>query len=160
MSERAKPQVPVDLPALIPAGHVFARLAAPDKAVLLAEFARRSAASVGLPAEEIRAALVAREDLGSTGVGAGIAVPHARLAGLSAPLGFFARLERPIEFAAIDDVKVDLVFLLLSPVQAHSAHLASLAAVSRRLRRLDIAQAIRNAGSTEEIRALLVAAEG
>ena len=155
MSERTNPPG-VLLAELIGADRVFAGLAPGDKAALLTELGRIGAAACGLPAEAIRSGLAAREALGSTGIGAGIAVPHARMAGLAAPVGFFARLARAIDFSAVDNVRVDLVFLLLSPVQADSAHLASLAAVARRLRQPKIAQSIRSAGTAAEIRRLLV----
>ena len=96
-----------------------------------------------LPAE-VAAALAAREALGSTGVGGGIAVPHARIATLAAPSGFLARLDRPVGFDAVDGRPVDLVFLLLSPA-ADAEHLRALAAVSRRLRTPEVAQAMRAA---------------
>ncbi len=152
----ANPAGGVVLSDLIGPDRVFTALSAPDKPALLAELGRRSGEALGRRPEDIRAALAAREELGSTGIGAGIAVPHARLAGLAAPVGFFARMERPVDFAAIDGVKVDLVFLLLSPPSADAAHLASLAAISRRLRRPENASAIRNAATAAAIRVILV----
>ena len=152
----AEPRPAVALDALIAPGHVFERLAVPDKAKLLAELGRRVAAPLGLDAREIGRLLAQREELGSTGVGAGIALPHARVPGLAAPVGFFARLERPIDFAAVDGVRVDLVFLLLSPQAADGLHLASLAAVTRRLRRPAVTAAIRAAGNPAAIRTALV----
>lgn len=82
-------------------------------------------------------ALLEREKLSSTGLGSGIAVPHARLTGLKEPVGLFARIEKPVEFMAVDDMPVDLVFVLLAPPASHYAnamHLQALASVSRRLR--------------------------
>ena len=145
----------VSLAALIAPEHVFFRLAAADKTVLLAELARRATAP-GRDAREIAGLLTAREALGSTGVGAGIALPHARLPGLTAPMGFLARLERPIDFAAVDGVRVDLVFLLLSPQGSDGLHLASLAAATRRLRRPAVTAAIRAADTPATMRAALV----
>lgn len=142
---------------LIPTAHVFARLRAADKPRLLQELGRRIGPALGAPAADVAAALAAREALGSTGVGAGLAVPHAKLAALPAPAGFFAQLERPLDYDAIDGRPVDLVFVLLSPPQAHAAHLALLAAGTRRLRDRAAADALRAAGSAEAIRALLVA---
>ncbi len=132
---------------------VFDRLRVADKAALLTELGRRAAAALGLPEAAVTASLAAREALGSTGVGNGIAVPHARVEGLPALAGFFARLARPIDYAAIDGRQVDLVFLLLSP--ADGAHLAALAAMSRRLRDKAVAAAIRAAPDAEALRALL-----
>jgi len=132
------------LDELIPATHVLDRLRTPDKAALLNALARAAGEALGLPSADIAAALAAREALGSTGTGGGVAVPHARIATLSAPAGFFARLERPVAFEAVDGQPVDLVFLLLSP-EADAEHLRALAAVSRRLRTPGVAEALRNA---------------
>ena len=132
------------LDELIPPPHVLDRLHAADKASLLAALARAAGEALGLPPTDIAAALAAREALGSTGTGEGIAVPHARMAALGEPTGFFARLDRPIAFDAVDGRPVDLVFLLLSPA-ADGAHLRALAAVSRRLRAPGVAEALRGA---------------
>jgi PTS system nitrogen regulatory IIA component len=139
---------------------VFVRLRAADKPRLLQELSRRAGAVLGIPAGEIAAALAAREALGSTGVGNGIAVPHAQLPQLAATAGFFAHLERPVDFASIDGKPVDLVFLLLGPPQARAEHLSLLAAGTRRLRERSVADALRGAASAAEARALLVAGAG
>ncbi|MCW3473099.1 PTS sugar transporter subunit IIA [Limobrevibacterium gyesilva] len=144
------------LTELIGPDHVFPRLRAADKQMLLAELGGRAATMLHLPAAAVTSSLAAREALGSTGIGGGIAVPHARIDGIEAPAGFFARLERPIDFAAIDGKPVDLVFLLLSPAQGHGAHLAALAAASRRLRDRTVAEAIRAAGSGPAMRIALL----
>lgn len=140
---------------LLPPDRVL-RLRATDKGAVLSDLARRAAAAGGLPTGEVTAALAAREGLGSTGVGAGVAVPHARLAALSDVIAVFARLDRPVDWAAIDGRPVDLVFLLLSPDQG-GAHLAALAAVTRRLRDTVVAGAIRAARDPAGVRAALVA---
>ena len=124
-------------------GRIFLRLRAATKQSLLAELASRAGLSVGLDAPSVLAALLAREALGSTGVGAGIAVPHARIVGLDTLVGFFARLERPVAFDAIDGKPVDLVVMLLSPPQGSGQHLAALAQVSRLLRNPVVADALR-----------------
>ena len=134
------------------------RAKVPDKARLLGELSRRAALDLGGSPEYLAGLLGAREALGSTGVGAGIAVPHARLAGLAAPAGFFARLDKPIDYAAIDGQPVDLVFLLLSPPQDSGGHLAALAAVSRRLRDKRVAEALRRTDDAARLQALLVGA--
>jgi PTS system nitrogen regulatory IIA component len=106
-----------------------------DKAGLLQELARRAEASgSGLPAGDILAALRSREELGSTGLGKGFALPHARIDGLTRFVGLFARLARPIDYDAIDGAPVDLVFLLLMPVESGNNNVTALAAVSRRFR--------------------------
>ena len=135
--------------------HVHLRVRAASKSALLAEIAKRAAASCGLPDAVIGQALAAREALGSTGFGNGIAVPHARLAGLSNLFCAVLVLEKPVAYDAVDGRPVDLVFLLLSPEGGNTAHLAVLAAASRRLRQSDVAAALRAAATPEEVIAAL-----
>ncbi|MES1199741.1 MAG: PTS sugar transporter subunit IIA [Pseudomonadota bacterium] len=117
---------------------------AADKARLIRDLGARAAAALSLDAETVTQALLKREDLGSTGVGAGVAIPHANIAGLSKPFGLFARLKKPLAFDAIDGEPVDLVFLLLQPANAKS-DLNALAAVARRLREPDRLERLRAA---------------
>ncbi len=145
------------LAALLRAEHVFVAVRAADKTRLLQELARRAGAALGLPAAEIAAALAAREALGSTGIGAGIAVPHAQLPRLAATAAFLARLERPVDYDAVDGRPVDLVFLLLGPPAARAEHLAALAAGTRRLRDPATAAALREAATAEALRDRFVA---
>ena len=133
---------------------VLIDLRAADKASLLAALARHAAAHTGLDATGLRQLLLAREALGSTGVGNGIALPHARAA-MAGMYRCFARLDRPVGFDAIDGAPVDLVFLQISPVDDPASHLAGLAAASRRLRDRVVAQAIRGATEAAQIAALL-----
>ena len=109
------------LAELLTVDHVALKLRAANKPALLAELARRAAVITGLGEATLSEALAAREALGSTGFGAGIAVPHAKIDGLPAVFGFFARMEKPVAFDAIDEKPVDLVFLLLTTVVAHDA---------------------------------------
>src|SRR5215472_19226206 len=102
-----------------------------DKTQLLQELANRAAVATSLEASAIFGALQARENLGSTGLGKGFALPHARLEALSETFALFVRLARPIDFEAIDERPVDLVILLLSPANGGNHHLATLAALSR-----------------------------
>ena len=104
--------------------------------------------------------LLARERLGSTGVGGGVAIPHAKLAELSKPSGVFARLREPIEFDAVDGRPVDLVFLLLAPDSEGSDHLKALALVSRLLRDERVCARLRGADSAEALYAVLTGAAG
>jgi nitrogen PTS system EIIA component len=134
----------MDIVDLIAPHQIVGRLRAVNKTQLLRELARRSGAATGIEAQAILDALTAREALGSTGVGQGIAMPHARIAGLKMFYSLFARLDQPIDFAAIDDQKVDLVFLLLSPPAIDNDHLAALACVSRRLRDRALAARLRS----------------
>ncbi|MGH7156393.1 MAG: PTS sugar transporter subunit IIA, partial [Acetobacteraceae bacterium] len=127
-----------------------------DKARLLDELSRRAGKATGIDAKIILNALSVREGLGSTGIGHGIAVPHARIEGLQSIFGLFARLERPIDFAAIDNQPTDLVFLLLIPTGAGNEQLAALACVSRRLRDRDVAQRLRGTANDRELYIRLV----
>lgn len=120
-------------------------LRAQDKARLLQELAARAASSLQLEAAGIAAEVLKREELGSTGMGNGIAIPHARLSELDTPFGLLARLKRPIDFDAIDGAPVDLVFLLLLPAAAQSECLNALAAAARKLREPDRLEKMRAA---------------
>src|SRR5476651_2447649 len=84
-------------------------------------------------AQQISFELNKREELGSTGMGGGIALPHVRLASISKPFGFLARLRQSIDFGAIDGQRVDIVFLLMMPATSND-HLGALAAVARKMR--------------------------
>src|SRR5581483_3314204 len=119
---------------LIGPDQVVVGLRVGDKAQLLAELSRRAAAALSLPQPALLAALQAREQLGSTGLGRGFALPHARVPHLPRVFALLARLARPIDFEAVDDRPVDLVVLLLTPDSAAAQHLATLAALSRPFR--------------------------
>jgi PTS system nitrogen regulatory IIA component len=106
-----------------------------DKRQLISEIARQFARLVpNLDAETVERALLLREELGSTGLGAGFALPHARIEGLTDYLGLFLRLAKPIDFNAIDSKPVQLVFVLLIPSETAVSHVAALAAISRKFR--------------------------
>src|SRR5690606_15750588 len=107
----------IDVPAIMPA------LRANSKKQLLQLLAEKAAQVTGLPEREIFDTILQRERLGSTGVGNGIAIPHGKLAGVKRITGVFARLEVPVDFEALDDQPVDLVFLLLAPEGAGADHL-------------------------------------
>ena len=134
---------------------VILDLRAADKPRLLEELARRSATRAGIDPSVMAEVLNVRERLGSTGMGAGIAIPHARLPSLTRPMGYFARLRPPIDFDAIDGQRVDLVFLLLLPAQAQSEHLNALACVARKLRDDQVKADLRKAHVDEQIYAIL-----
>lgn len=147
----------MDISDLVAPDRVILGFAASSKSHLLAELARRAAAATGLPQKRIGDVLEARESLGSTGVGFGIALPHAQLAGVDRFFGLFLRLARPIDYDAIDGRPVDLVFLLLIPPSAKE-HLQALAAIARCLRDPDIAAALRAAQSAHQAYEALTAA--
>ena len=127
----------------------------PDKASALREVSRRSAALLGLDAQVILQALTRREDLGSTGMGSGIAIPHARLDAVERPFGLFALLRPPLPFDAVDERPVDLLFLVLLPEQAGDAQLKPLACVARRLRDRAFADALRKSRGSAALFELL-----
>jgi nitrogen PTS system EIIA component len=120
-------------------------LRAADKAELLHALSRRAAASLQLDGDHVAHCLVQREELGSTGMGGGIAIPHARIDGVARPFGIVARLRKAIDFDAIDGQPVDLVFLLLLPKSPGGDQLNALASVARRLRDPDAVLALRRA---------------
>lgn len=144
-----------DLDDVIAPEAVLAALTASSKKTLLQSLASAAAAQWGYDAGMIAERLLAREKLGSTGFGGGIAIPHARLDGIDHVRGLFARLTRPVDYTAVDDQPVDLVFLLLSPVDAGAEHLKALARVSRKLRDPALTARLRGAGSADALYALL-----
>jgi len=144
-----------ELADLVTPRSVVAQLRAPTKRQVLQELARRAALMTGIPDKRIYDALAERERLGTTGIGSGIAIPHCRLSELNRLYGFFARLERPVPFEAIDDQPVDLVFLLLAPAEAGAEHLKALARVSRLLRDKAMCEKLRGANSADALYALL-----
>ena len=114
-----------------------------------------AAQSLGLDASEVADGLVERERLGSTGFGKGVALPHAKLQGLSGVRGLFLQLAKPIEFDSVDALPVDLIFVLLSPVDSGAEHLKALARASRFLRDERAVEKLRGVKSTEALYALL-----
>jgi PTS system nitrogen regulatory IIA component len=121
----------------------------------LQELSERAAAVAKLPAREIFDAILQRERLGPTGVGDGIAIPHGKLQRCERICGVFARLERPIDFEALDGLPVDLIFLLIAPETAGADHLKALAAIARVLRQPSVAQQLRGARDASAIYSLL-----
>jgi PTS system nitrogen regulatory IIA component len=97
----------------------------------------------------------AREKLGSTAMGGGVAIPHARLEGLDSIAGLFARLEKPADFEAVDGQGVDLVFVLLAPEESGADHLRALARVSRLLHDTDLRKKLRETSEAEALYALI-----
>ena len=132
--------------------------AAGRKAAIL-ELASAIAGATGLDRRAISNAVLDREKLGSTGVGEGVAIPHARIEGLDKPVGAYARLETPVDFDAIDDRPCDLVFMLVAPAEAGADHLRALAKVSRNLRQEPTRKALRSALSVEAVMAVLCNAQ-
>ena len=126
-----------------------------DKAWILQELAQAAARATGHEAGRILAVLQSREAFGSTGIGKGVAIPHASLPGLAHPFGLFARLTEPLDFGSIDGVGVDLVFLLLMPEADHATDLGALSAIARRLRTPAVLAGLRAAETTQAVFASL-----
>ena len=137
---------------------VLACVKVSGKKALLAELVSRAAALYKLDERRLFDRLLERERLGSTGIGGGIAIPHGRMATPSAPVGLFARLAQPIDFEAIDERPVDVVFLLVAPEGAGADHLKALARVSRLLRDRTLVEKLRATDSADALYAMLVEA--
>ena len=133
----------MDLANLLCLEGIVPALKVNSKKQAIQELAVRAAAVTGLPEREIFDTLLQRERLGSTGVGHGVAIPHAKLSNLDRMIGIFARLDRPLDFEAIDDQPVDLIFMLLAPDGAGADHLKALARVARLLRDPAVAAKLR-----------------
>jgi PTS system nitrogen regulatory IIA component len=130
-----------------------------DNTALLKELCALAARLLNLETEAILAAMLKREELGSTGVGGGVAIPHARIDGVQQPFGIFARLAKPIEFSAVDDQPVDIVFMLLFPGTPSREQLTALASVARRLRDQKTVASIRKAPDQASLYRALTAGE-
>jgi PTS system nitrogen regulatory IIA component len=130
-------------------------ISADRKGAILDQLSQRFAAVYGLDAVLVLERIEEREKLGSTGFGRGVAIPHARLPGLTRPVAAFFRLDRAVAFDAADGLPVDLVFGLLSPEQAGAAHLHALAAISRMMRDERMHVALSEAPGAEALYALL-----
>ena len=134
---------------------VVANLKATSKKQVLQDLSRRASDATGLNERTIFDVIMDRERLGSTGVGSGIAIPHGKLPDLDRLHGVFARLEQPVDFQAIDDRPVDLIFLLLAPESAGADHLKALAKVSRVLRDEGTCEKLRGTDTSDALYAIL-----
>jgi PTS system nitrogen regulatory IIA component len=141
---------------LLARGAVAPRVTATTKRQALAVLAEVAARTLPLDATKALEALLAREAAGSTGVGRGVAIPHARMKGLTAVHAVLVRLEKAVDFDAMDGEPVDLMIALFAPPEAGSEHLRALARVSRLLRRPEIREQLRQAQSADAILATLV----
>jgi len=134
----------------LPPTNVVVDFRATQKDELLKELARKAAEALGLTAEQISSELFKREELGSTGTGGGVVIPHARISGVEKPFGMAVRLRNQIDFDAIDGQPVDLVFLLLLPTSAEREQLGALASIARKLRTPEILAQLRCAKHASE----------
>jgi PTS system nitrogen regulatory IIA component len=141
---------------LISVANVMVDVRAADKSQLLRDLAQVAASALQMPPELIAAELNKREQLGSTGMGNGIAIPHARFAALAKPFGILARLRQPIEFDAIDGQRVDLIFVLLLPASPDGEQLGALACVARQLRLPSVIDRLRRLKQPAELYAAII----
>jgi nitrogen PTS system EIIA component len=140
---------------LVAPNAVIPALKVNGKKQAIQELAARASQLTGQNERAVFETLMQREKLGSTGVGSGIAIPHGKLPKLGRLFGLFARLDRPVEFDALDAQPVDLIFLLLAPESAGADHLKALARVARLLRDPEVARKLRDSRDAEAIYAVL-----
>lgn len=145
----------MDIINLLSPEGVIPKLHATSKKQALQELAKHAASLTELHERTIFDVLLERERLGTTGVGNGIAIPHGKLPGIDRLYGLFARLETPIDFDAIDEQPVDLIFMLLAPENAGADHLKALARVSRLLRDKASCEKLRGSDRADALYALL-----
>jgi PTS system nitrogen regulatory IIA component len=145
----------VDIDAFLAPDRILLGLRAGSKRQLFQDLASTAAAATGLDPTAILAALNQREKLGTTGIGEGIAIPHARVKDLDELIGFFARMATPVDYDALDDAPVDLVFLLLAPEEANNTQLKALARIARLLRDPEICTKLRTDPDPASVYALL-----
>ncbi|MBF0247922.1 MAG: PTS IIA-like nitrogen regulatory protein PtsN [Alphaproteobacteria bacterium] len=145
----------MEISDLITVEGVEANLRVTSKKQALQELSKRAAKVTGQHERAIFDVLMERERLGTTGVGNGIAIPHGKLGALDRLYGLFARLDQPVDFQAIDEQPVDLMFLLLAPETAGADHLKALARVSRLLRDRSVCEKLRGADDPEALFVLL-----
>jgi len=133
----------------------IALVALAEKASILQALADRFATAWGLDAVQVAEQLDEREQLGSTGFGRGVAIPHARISGIARPVAALLKLRQPVSFSAADGLPVSLVFGLLSPKNSGATHLHALAAISRLVREERVHDALMEAPDAEALYALL-----
>ncbi len=144
-----------DLSGLLQDGLILAPQTSESRKEILCSMANAIAEKLGLEGKAIFEAVIERENLGSTGVGEGVAIPHARIEGLKTPIGVFVRLHEGVDFDSIDNRPCDLIFMLLAPHSSGADHLRALAQVSRTFRNTGLREALRSTDSTDEITGLL-----
>jgi len=145
----------MDLSDLISPEAIIPALKANSKKQALQAVAEKAAQNTGIDERAIFETLLQREKLGSTGVGGGIAIPHGKLPKLTRIFGLFARLARPIDFEALDDQPVDLIFLLLAPEGSGADQLKALARIARHLREPGVAGKLRASADQAALYAVL-----
>ena len=146
----------MDIDDLLAPDGIVLRGGASSKRQALHLVAEAAAESLNLDEGRVLDALLEREALGSTGLGYGVAVPHARIEGLQKICGVFVRLDAPVAYGAVDDRPVDLMFALFAPPRDGAEHLRALAAVSRALRSPELRESLRQARTIDSVHALFV----
>ena len=146
----------MDIGELLVEDGIVLRSGASSKRQALHVVAEAAANAVGLDAGRVMDALLERESLGSTGLGSGVAVPHARIEGLQRIFGVFVRLDTPVAYGSVDDRPVDLLFALFAPPRDGAEHLRALAAVSRAVRSPELRENLRQVRTIDAARALFV----
>lgn len=146
----------MDIADLLVSGGIVLRSGASSKRQALHVLAEAAARALCLDEQAVLDALMEREALGSTGLGSGVAVPHARLDGLERVCAVFVRLDTPVAFGSVDDRPVDLLFGLFAPPRDGAEHLRALAAVSRALRAPELREKLRQARTLDAVSALFV----
>lgn len=148
-----------EIKSLLSPDRVLVDLQANCKREALTLLSSKASELTGLPAEKILETLIAREKLGSTGVGGGVAIPHGKLSRIEGMVGIVARLANPVDFDAVDDQPVDLIFMLLAPETANAMHLKTLSKVARLMRSDEVRAAMRGASSAEALYAIAIEQE-
>ncbi|AFR25765.1 PTS IIA-like nitrogen regulatory protein PtsN [Bartonella quintana] len=146
----------MNLSELIAPEAIIPALKANSKKQVLQILAEKAAELTGLNERVVFDIVLQREKLGSTGLGGGIAIPHGKLPDINRIIGIFARLENAVDFEALDDEPIDLVFLLLAPENAGADHLKALSQIARVLRHSDVVQKLRNTHDANALYALLI----
>lgn len=145
----------MNIASLLPVEAIIPHLQARDKKQVLKLLSAHAATLCHLPEKEISSVLIERENMGCTGMGNGVCIPHGRFDSLNTIHIIFARLDQPIDFGADDGKKVDLVFLLLSPSSADTEHLKVLATISKLLRDKNLCKTLRATKDVGEMHKLL-----
>ncbi|MEP0521755.1 MAG: PTS IIA-like nitrogen regulatory protein PtsN [Hyphomicrobiales bacterium] len=145
----------MDLSDLVSPDAIMPSLKVQSKKQAIQALAEKAASLTGVPEREVFDTLLQRERLGSTGVGHGIAIPHGKLVAFDRIIGVFARLETPIEFEALDNEPVDLIFLLLASEGAGADHLKALARIARVFRNGSVTEKLRDTRDVDAIYSVL-----
>jgi len=131
--------------------HTFIGVSAATKWRALQAMAEKAGKAFAIEEQPVIRALESRESLGSTGIGNGIAVPHAAIPGMTSPRGLLIRFAHPLDFEAIDDIKTDIAFMLLFGENNRGEYLNVLAAIARRLQAPGVLESMRRARSADEL---------